>query len=459
MKNLMDTAIEYLCDIASLGYEAFIVGGAVRDSLLGKDVSDIDIATDCPIEILEKNFNTHDIGRSKDFGILVVLYKGYSFETAQLRTETSYSDGRRPDKVELVGDIYQDLARRDFTINAMAMSLYRVIIDPYNGQRDLERKLIRAVGDPMVRFSEDYLRMMRAARFGAMEGFSIERDTRLAIRRLAPLVNKVVSERIRMELIKAADISKPGTEFARFILTLDRLKLLSKILPEVHALKYLNHDLRWHPEGLSVFNHVIRALELMEFKPWESKLATLFHDIGKSYYFDDSKYTWKLTYHKHEKGSAEMTRSICERLKFSSYHTEQLVFAVANHMKFHILLDMKPSKISRIISSPYFETLVDVCYADEFARGETFQRPGKFWAALNRANEIKTQWEKRIAGPAKLVSGKTIMNILGIRPGPTVGRVKRIVEDAIIDQNVDLNNQKTIYNLILRSFLIKEEEN
>jgi len=459
MEDLMNVAIDYLCMLNNLGYDAYIVGGAVRDKLRGMEVYDVDVATNCPMHVLEKNLNTHDIGKSKDFGILLVLYKKYQFETAQFRTESGYSDGRRPDKVKIADNILSDLSRRDFTVNAMALDKDGIIIDPFGGQKDLQNKLIRSVGNPMARFDEDRLRMIRAARFGAMEGFSIERDTRLAIRRLAFFIDRVSKERVRMELVKAADLSKPGKEFAKFIQLLDRLNLLSKILPEVHAMKYFKQDLTHHPEAPDTLGHTLKAIELLEFKPWQSKIATLFHDIGKTRTFDDQKEGKTFTYYRHEIESANLTRQICERLKFSSYHTEQLIFAVENHMKFQRLASMKPSKVARIVNSPHFETLVDVCYADEFARREKFIKKEEFQAALNRAYEVKEKWENRVINSnITLVSGKLIMEVLGIRPGKSVGRVKRIVEDAIINQDIDPDDTKTIHDIILKAFLLKEEE-
>jgi len=440
MKNLMDTAIDYLKHLNNLGYDAFIVGGAVRDILRGVEVSDVDVATNCPMDFLSKKFTTHNIGESKDHGILAVLYKGEVFETAQFRSDGNYKDGRRPDKIEIVGDIYQDLTRRDFTVNALAMDKESVIIDIVDGEGDIKDKVIKAVGDPMVRFSEDHLRMMRLARFGAMEGFTVARETKLAARRLSHLIRTVSKERIRMELVKAA--RKSGIEFSRFITLLDQLKLLSKVLPEVHALKYFHQDMEHHPEGPTVLMHTLRAVELLgKDKSEYSKLATLFHDIGKAICFDDDTYGYKLRYPRHEHGSKKLVEQICERLKFSKYHTNQLVFVAENHMKFHKLLEMKPSKVARLVNNPLFNILVDACYADEFSRKEKFIKKEEWNAALDRIYEIKERWENRtVNNKINLVSGDTIMEVLDIRPGP------------------DPDDTKIIHDLILRSFLIKEEE-
>jgi tRNA nucleotidyltransferase/poly(A) polymerase len=459
VKDLMDTAIDYLRKLSELGYDAYIVGGAVRDKMRGVEVSDVDVATNCPMNVLSKEFSTHVIGKSKDFGIFIVLHKGEHFETAQFRSDSNYTDGRRPDKVEIVGDIYKDLIRRDFTVNALAMDKDGLVVDIVNGEKDIKNKVIRAVGDPMVRFGEDHLRMMRVARFGAMEGFTVERDTKLAVRRLSHLIHTVSKERIRMELVKAA--SKCGMEFSRFITLLDQLKLLSKILPEVHALKYFKQDMEHHPEGPTVLMHTLRAVELLgKEKLALSKIATLFHDVGKAICFDDDTYGYKMRYPRHEHCSEFLVDQICERLKFSIDDTCRMMFVAANHMKFHNLLEMKPSKVARLVSNCYFDTLIDACYADEFSRKDKFIRKEEWKAALDRIYEIKERWENRITNnKISLIKGETIMEVLGIKPGRMVGQVKRRVEDAILNNNIDPDDTKAIHDLILRSFLMKEESN
>ena len=447
--DLLDTGISLLKRIEDLGYKAYIVGGTPRDLILGKASEDIDIATNCPIDILEKNFKTYTIGQSRTRGIIVVMYKNRYFEVAQFRTDGSYSDGRRPDGVQIVGSFEEDVIRRDFTINALGFNSDGAIIDHVGGVSDITKRLVRAVGDPYKRFQEDHLRMIRAARFAAPEGFSLSPWTRAAIIELSELINKVTPERIRMELIKAAE--KSGPQFARFVLILDDLKLLEQILPEVANMKNFEHNMKHHPEGPTVFDHVIACLNLMKEEHPYHKISVLFHDIGKCVTFEEIN--GNPTYRRHECYSAKIATDICDRLKFSMYHKEGIVFGVEHHMKFHHLLEMRPSKIAKLVSSTYFDTLTEVARVDEFSRGEKFKHASKFEEEIKRAHEIQEKWKDRVAEKSKkLVSGNRIMEIVGIKPGPIVGRIISQVEDHIIDNDLDPTDDKLMYELIIRAF-------
>ncbi len=449
INSLFEHGVSLLEKIESLGYEAYIVGGASRDFMSGKAISDIDIATNCPVDILESKFKTYDIGKSRDFGILAVRHNSYIFEVAQFRADGNYSDGRRPDSVEIVQDFKQDASRRDFTINAMAMDSKGTLLDYFRGGQDLENKIIRTVGDPTKRFQEDHLRMIRAARFGSVEGFQIEENTKNAIQKSYELINLVSSERIRAELIKAA--SKSGPQFARFILILDELKLLGQILPEVADMKNFVHNMEYHPEGPLVFDHVIACLNLMMEGNPIYKIATLLHDIGKCVTLGVSK-RGTPSYHGHEQESAKMAALVCKRLKFSLHHTDGIVFAARHHMKLHHLSEIKPSKIARLISSGHFDILAEVARVDEFSRGEKFKHRSKFEEEMKRVHEIAAKWESRVVNKSiNLVSGKTIMAIVGIKPGPMVGKIKRIVGEHIIDRDIDPEDSERVKKLILEA--------
>lgn len=446
---LLPKALSLMTKIEEAGYKAYIVGGAARDIVLHKKVvSDYDIATNCPMEKLEKMFRTHDIGQSRNFGILVVKSGGHHFEVAQFRKDGEYKDGRRPKDVWLVDDLKEDVERRDFTINALALDKEGTIIDYVNGTYDIKNKIVRAVGDPIKRFQEDHLRMIRAARFGAMEGFIIEPKTRKAIAKMSKAVRSVTPQRIRLELIKAAE--KDGKTFARFIILLDDLMLLQRILPEVSNLKRAWHKPEHHPEGVTVLDHVIKCLEVSD-DDYLSHLAILFHDIGKiatmTVNADGPGY-----YHHAHVGS-KMVEAICDRLKFSSFQTDALVYATKNHMKWNRMLEMKPAKIARMLNSPHFEVLANVCRADEFCRGEKFMHKGQFKKRLERAMEIKTKWEgQTVDHKLKLVDGERIMALTKLEPGPLVGKIKREVEDLIINREIDPNGQGKIDRLIVEVY-------
>lgn len=446
-------AQKLLKEIEALGYKAYIAGGAVRDLLIGEKPQDIDIATNCPIAVLKKNFVTYEIGRAKEFGTIGIqslkLYNVW-YDVTQFRIDGKYSDGRHPDNTSITNSFEEDVKRRDFTVNALGLSSDLEVIDYVDGLKDIEHKIIRAVGDPAKRFDEDWLRMLRAARFAARTGFSLDKVTKRTIKKMAGtyLLNEK-PDRIRLELVKAG--KRSGVEFARFILFLDDLRLLHRILPEVAAMKYFKHDLMFHPEGVTVFDHVIKCLEVMTNEPPLSKIAVLFHDLGKTIMFQE-KHGWKLSYHQHEKASVELASDLADRLKFSLFHKKALIFAVENHMKFQNILDMKPSKVARLVSSDHFQTLLDVAKADEFSRGEAFATRKEFGLKIEKVFKIKDKWEHHINDHrAKLVDGALIMSLTGIKPSPMVGKIKKAVEEYVIDNNITPHDHEAIKLIILKT--------
>lgn len=243
----LKTAVKILSQIEKKGYKAYLVGGCVRDVILGIDPHDVDIATNMPLGELEELYKTHDIGKSKTFGIVVVNVGGYSFEVANFRKDGKYQDGRRPDKITISASFEKDAERRDFTINAMGIDKEGNIIDYFDGRRDIQDKVLKTVGDPKKRFSEDYLRMMRLGRFSAKLNLTIDKPTKKAAQRLSKNIKDLSSERIKEELFKAASLG--GKKFARYLEILDELKLLRYILPSVLNLKYFKQNLKHHPEG------------------------------------------------------------------------------------------------------------------------------------------------------------------------------------------------------------------
>ena len=444
-------AISVLSKIEKADYEAYIVGGTPRDIILGKfDIDDIDIATNCPINILDEMFSTHDIGQSRNFGIVCIRSNYKYFEIAQFRQDGEYKDGRRPEDVQIVDNLQADIERRDFTINALALTKNGNIIDYIDGISDIKSKIIRAVGDPYKRFREDFVRMIRAARFGALEGFIIANDTYEAIRKMASYIEKVTPERIRLELIKAAE--KSGKVFAKFIILLEEFGLLKHILPEISDLKNFPHISEFHPEGPMVWDHIIKCLEISEDVSYLSKLAILFHDIGKTRTLN-YKIDGNPQYYHHAKVGAKIVEDICNRLKFSSPEKEAIAYAAENHMKWNKILEMNPSKIARMIESPYFDILINVCRVDEFSRGEKFMKKGEFKKGLNKVFEIKEKWENRIIEhKLKLVDGKRIMELTGLKPSATIGKIKEEVENEILDNGIDPNNQEKIDELIMNAY-------
>jgi tRNA nucleotidyltransferase (CCA-adding enzyme) len=232
------------------GSSSYIVGGAVRDLVIGKDFNDVDIATNIDIEKIEKIFKTHDIGRNKEFSIVVIDYKGFAIEVAHFRTESEYSDNRHPDKVIPVRNFKQDSARRDITWNAMGVDKDGNVADYFGGMRDIQNKILRMVGNPNERFKEDALRLARIPRFASRFGFDISPETIEAMKKNAPEIAKVSPERITKELRSMA--KSGGKQFARAIEIMDKVGLLKYILPEIAKMKELPHSPEHHPEGVYV---------------------------------------------------------------------------------------------------------------------------------------------------------------------------------------------------------------
>ena len=446
----LKAAIKVLLKIEKAGYKALLVGGSIRDLILGtSNINDFDIATNAPMDVLEKLFRTYDIGKSKDFGIVVVKEAGFDFEVAQFRTDGKYTDGRRPESVMITGSFQDDAARRDFTINAMAVNSKGEIIDYFDGKKDIKNKILKTVGDPRKRFGEDYLRMMRLARFSSKLGFDIEKGTEKAAIKFSTNIKELAPERIKDELMKAAKQS--GEKFAEYILTLDKLKILKHILPEVVNLKWYRENLQHHPEtrghGGTVYAHVLAALRASNTADPIKNLAILLHDIGKGVTFSQKEGLPQ--YLGHAKMSIELVDAIVKRLKMSNKEKDALLFAVGNHMKFHKLLDMRASKIAKLVNDDNWDILVAVARADEFARGEVFKHAGEFEKIIDKAIKIKEKYgTKEVEKRLKLVDGHHVMLLTGLKPGKQVGDIIRKVTTWIIDH--DITDQEKIDDRIIK---------
>jgi tRNA nucleotidyltransferase (CCA-adding enzyme) len=431
--------VKILQKINKAGYKAYIVGGPVRDIILGMQPKDIDIATNMPIKELEKIFKIYDIGKSKDFGIVVAKEGGNDFEIAQFRNDGKYLDGRRPESVKITGSFEDDAGRRDFTINSMGINAKGEIIDYFDGKKDIKNKVLRTVGNPLKRFGEDYLRMMRLARFSSRLGFDIDKKTKKAAQKLSANIQSLSPERIKDELMKSA--AQSGDKFAEYIKILDDLKLLKYILPEVMNLKWFRENLQHHPEtrgeGGTVFSHVIAALKQSKSANPIKNLAILLHDVGKGVTFAPKEGARTPTYYGHAKKGVKLVDDIANRLKMSNKEKEALLFAVGNHMKFHRMFDMKTSKIAKLVSDDNWDVLVAVVKADEFSRGEAFKHAGEFEKIVDKAVKIKEKYgTKEVKKRIKLVDGNHVMNITGLKPGPKVGEIIRKATEWIMDNDV-----------------------
>ena len=426
----MKTAKNILKRINDKGFEAFIVGGFVRDTVMGLESHDIDIATNMPMDIIENMWPSCEIGSSRDFGILSIIVNGEIFEIAQFRQEEGSVDNRHPGSVKIVNSFKEDANRRDFTINSLGMDVNNNIIDFFNGKEDIENKIIRTVGNPNKRFDEDFLRMIRACRFAARFGFSIEKKTKKAIKKLSHKIVKISPERIRMELIK---ISSNGKQLARFIELLDETKLLKFVLPEISALKWINNPIEHHPESRTVFGHVMECLKVSQSSNPIHNIAILFHDIGKLITQGIKDGIPSIpTFHGHDKAGVPLVENIVSRLKFTNKEKDAFIFSIQNHMRFHIILDMKKSKIMKLVENDNWDVLVSVGFADNMCRKnisiDTFNE------TINHISLI--QAEKPQKQIIDIVNGNRIMKLTGLKPGKKIGEIKKRVSDWIIDNNI-----------------------
>lgn len=425
-------AVEILEDIEKKGFKAYIVGGCVRDIILGKKPKDIDIATNLDMSALEQMYNVKDIGKSKDFGIVTVKKGGFNYEIARFRSDGKYSDGRRPDTVKVSQTFEEDAKRRDFTINSMGIDSRGNIIDYFDGRKDIKNKLIRTVGNPNDRFREDFLRMMRCIRFSSRLGFKIDPETEKAIKLNKDNIKKIAPERIKDELVKIA--SESGDKFANAIITLDKVGILDIILPEVVKMKQFEQNVEHHPEG-TVFQHTLESLRKNNLKDPILNLSILLHDVGKikTYKFTTSK---GHTYHGHAEAGKELVDDIANRLKLSNKERKTILFVVVNHMRLHKAMEMKPSKVVKLVSDENWEILKAATYCDKAARGKIFDKK-KWEDTLEYIENIKRKWgEKVVNNTIKLVDGSKVMKLTGLKPGKMVGQIINQVTKKILDAGI-----------------------
>lgn len=339
-------------------FQAYIVGGSPRDILLGRPFFDIDVTTDATPEQVEDLFpNTHRIGIS--FGVILVVQDDVPIEVASFRTEGEYVDGRHPSQLNYTSDAWRDSARRDFTINAFYLDPVNAqILDFHDGLKDLNRGILRTVGNPLDRFNEDVLRILRAVRFAARYQFQLDTDLRSAIISVAPRIPSLSVERIREELNGMLLSRHP----AQAIRMLDELNLLPYVLPELLPLKTCPQSPKFHPEG-DVFIHTLLALDVLVAPDLITLWATLLHDIGKprtlSFGDDGVPHAYG-----HEAVGAGMAEIIMRRLKFDLKTIEGVVESIRNHMRYVHISQMGYPKVRRLLASPYFYAQFQLLLAD-----------------------------------------------------------------------------------------------
>ncbi len=458
--------------LTKAGYEAYIVGGCVRDLIMDKTPKDWDVTTNAKPEEVQKIFSSpegepwHSFYEN-DFGTVGVVTGSETptlavIEVTTYRSETGYSDKRRPDEVRFVATLQEDLKRRDFTMNAVALSVSEKakvpsevegrlqFIDPYGGQEDIKNKIIKAVGDAEERFAEDALRMMRAVRFGATLGFAIEDRTHEEIKAHSHNIKHVSQERVRDEFSKLIN----GAWADRGIELLRETNLLDYVVPEllegVGVTQNLHHI-------YSVWEHNVRSLAYTVEKNYsvDVRLAALFHDIGKPRSKRGEGYN--STFYGHEVIGARMAKEVLKRLKFPQEMTEKISKLVRYHMFYYLPEEVTESSVRRLVANigkENVEDLLKLREADRIGSGTPKAIPYKL-------RHLKFMIDKVARDPISpkmlKVDGNDIMKLLEIPPGPKVGMIMNALMEEVLDDPTR-NTREYLETESLKLKTLSEEE-
>jgi poly(A) polymerase len=420
--------------LRAAGHQSYLVGGCVRDLLLGREPKDFDVATDArPDRVSELFERSEQVGAH--FGVVLVRENTAQVEVATFRSDASYSDGRRPDAVHFEGDPRQDAMRRDFTINALLLDPdTNEVLDFTGGREDLRRRAIRAIGDPEERFQEDHLRLIRAVRFAARLEFEIEPATMAALQRLHGLIVSVSPERVRDELVRI--LTEGGAR--RGFELLDETGLLGDILPEVAAMKGVAQPPEFHPEG-DVWTHTMLLLEKLRHPTATLAAGALLHDVGKPPTF---RVADRIRFDGHVEEGVSIAHGILTRLRFSSDQIEHIEALIANHMRFMNTGQMRESTMKRFLRMENFGEHLELHRLDCLSSNgklDTYKR------VLARSEELGEE-ELR---PKPLLTGRDLI-AHGYQPGPAFAKMLAAVEDAQLEGR--LQNREDALALVVREF-------
>ena len=442
------------------GFEAYVVGGCVRDFLLGKKPNDWDVTTNAAAEEVQKIFL--ESFYNNKFGTVTVVNKNVkdeslkNIEITTYRIDVGYSDRRHPDEIKFVPNLEEDLKRRDFTINAMAIEVKsqklkiesHKIVDLFNGQDDLKNKIIKAVGDPNKRFNEDALRMLRAVRFAVQLDFEIEKATFESIKKNSALLKFVSQERIRDELEKIILSNKPseGIELLR------ESGLLKYIIPELELGVGVSQN-RHHI--YTIYEHCILSLKYCPSEKLETRLASLMHDIAKPQtkvgVGQDS------TFYNHDFVGARFSKRILRRLKFPGKIVDKVSLLVKNHMFYYNVDEVSEAGVRRIIKrvgKENLKDLMDLRIADRLGSGVPKAKPYK----LRHLEYLIEKVSRDPISPKMLkVSGQDIMKILNIKPSPKIGAILKVLLSEVIE-DPEKNTNEYLENRVQELSKLSEEE-
>ncbi len=418
------------------GRQCYLVGGAIRDMLLGRRSTDYDIASDALPQEVQGMFR-RVIPTGIKHGTVTVLFRGNRFEVTTFRIDREYLDGRRPDSVQFTPSIEEDLRRRDFTVNAIAYDLHdRRLLDPHGGRADLHRKLIRAIGDPLERFLEDGLRPVRACRFAAQFGFRVEPATFAAIPASLDTVRKVSGERIREELLRLLSAPQPSLGFR----LMASCGLLALLLPELQAGAGVEQRAL---HCFDVLEHSLRSCDAAEPENLPVRLAALLHDIGKPGTLRREA-DGDLSFHGHEQLGAELSAGLLERLRFPNQLLEKVCHLIRHHM-FNYTEEWSDAAVRRFaarVGEEHIPDLLALRRADQVGTcGDSSPSPAL--AAFSRRLERVLAAERALTLRDLAVDGRDIMQALGLAPGPQVGVILGQLLESVLE-DPGLNKKETL---------------
>ncbi len=428
--------LEICQELRNAGERAWIVGGCVRDTLLGEPVNDWDVTTSALPEKVQATFEKV-IPTGIDHGTVMVLWKGRPYEVTTLRGEGAYSDGRRPDSVVFVGDIDHDLARRDFTVNAIAYDpVDGRVVDPFHGLVDMRAKVLRAVGDPKERFQEDGLRILRGARFVATLEFELEDATEAAFRGALDTYRKVSPERVREEWLKTMKARAPSRAFE----VMRRTGILEVTYPELLEQVGCEQN-QWH--AYDVWDHTMRVLDESEGDPVE-RVAALLHDVAKPRTRARSDETGDWTFYHHERVGADMADRWLRDYRFSNQERELIVALVRHHLICYgsEWTDAAVRRFIRRVGPDRVEPLLRLGEADALGKGRKVEQE------LAALKELRGRIDEQVEQGGALttqdlaIDGNDVMQHLEGGAGPVVGQVLReLLEQVIEDPSLNTRDK------------------
>jgi poly(A) polymerase len=420
MEAKRQAAVEILKRLRGEGFQAFLVGGCVRDLVMGFVPKDYDISTDATPEQVARLF-PESLSVGAQFGVVVVPREEGNVEVATFRSDGRYTDGRHPDEVRYTKTPQQDVLRRDFTINGLLYDpLKEQVLDYVGGQADIRARRVRTIGDPYERFSEDRLRMLRAVRFAAGLKFTLDTAAEKAIRKQAAEIRQVSAERVRDELLK---ILTEGQARQGFEL-LDATGLLQEVLPEIKRMQGVAQPVEFHPEG-DVWVHTMMMLEGLRSPTPTLALGVLLHDVGKPPTFSVRE---RIRFDNHVEVGAKMAEEISSRLRLSAREVEQVVELVRHHLRFKDFPRMRRSTQLRFLRLPGFAEHLELHRLDcQASHGDL--------STYEMAKRLQEETPAEEIRPAPLLRGDDLI-AQGYLPGPIFKEILQAVEDAQLEGKV-----------------------